>query len=114
MNPCLARCRSPAQELWSLALLEGGLTRAAADRGRGWARYRSHTTADGLEELPACRRHVLEVLRQSIEDGVVTTAHVLAGIMAHTPPNCCKRRACSRLRATQNLKKGFTCTPANP
>jgi hypothetical protein len=75
---------------------------------------RSPTTADGLEELPECRRHLLEVLRQSNEEGIVTTAHVLAGFMAQAPPNCCKSRACSRLRATQNLKKGFTCTPANP
>jgi len=52
------------------------------------------------------------VLRQSIEEGVVTIAHVLAVIMAHIPPNCCKSCACSRLSATQNLKKGFTCTPA--
>jgi hypothetical protein len=54
------------------------------------------------------------MLHQSIENGVVTTAHVLAGIMAHTPPHCLKSRTCSRLKATQNLKKGFTCTPANP
>jgi magnesium chelatase family protein len=67
-----------------------------------------------LDERPEFRRHVLEVLRQSIEDGVVTTAHVLVGIMAHTLPNWFKSHACSRLRPTQNLKTGFTCTPANP
>jgi hypothetical protein len=61
---------------------------------------------------PGAQAPRLEVLCQSIEDGVVTTAHVLAGIMAHTPPNCFKSRACSRLRATQNLRKGFICTPA--
>jgi magnesium chelatase family protein len=27
-----------------------------------------------LDELPACRRHVLEVWRQPLEDGVVTIA----------------------------------------
>ena len=63
---------------------------------------------------PEFRRHILEVLRQPIEDGVVTTAHVLAGIMAHTPRNCLKRCVCSRLRAAQKPEKRFTCTPANP
>jgi magnesium chelatase family protein len=35
-----------------------------------------------LDELPECRRQVLEVLRQPIEEGVVTIAHVLAGVMS--------------------------------
>jgi magnesium chelatase family protein len=30
-----------------------------------------------LDELPACRRHVLEVLRQPLEDGVVTIARTV-------------------------------------
>ena len=55
----------------------GGLTRAAADRGRVRARCHSHTTAYGLEELPECRRQVLNVLRQPLEKSMMTIAHTL-------------------------------------
>jgi hypothetical protein len=53
-------------------------------------------------------------LRLPLDEAVATIAHVLVGSMAPTPPICFKSRACSRLKATKNLKKGFTCTPANP
>jgi hypothetical protein len=48
----------------------GGPTRAVADRRRAQAWCRSHTTWYGLKELPECRHHVLEVLRQPFEDGL--------------------------------------------
>jgi magnesium chelatase family protein len=32
-----------------------------------------------LDELPEFRRHVLEVLRQPLEEGVVTIAHISMG-----------------------------------
>jgi magnesium chelatase family protein len=38
-----------------------------------------------LDELPEFRRHVLEVLRQPLDEGVVTIARILVGIML-TPP----------------------------
>jgi len=34
-------------------------------------RCRWHTMAFSFDELPECRRHVLEVLRQPLEDGVI-------------------------------------------
>jgi magnesium chelatase family protein len=34
-----------------------------------------------LDELPECRRHVLEVLRQPLEEGEVTMARVSTGII---------------------------------
>ena len=36
----------------------------------------------------------------------------MAKVEYKTAPDYFKGRACSRLRATQNLKGGFTCTPA--
>jgi hypothetical protein len=50
-----------------------GAGRAAPSGGPGSrpARGRLHTTAYGVEELPACRRHILDVLRQPQEDGVI-------------------------------------------
>jgi hypothetical protein len=41
------------------------------------ARGRLHTTAYGVEELPEFRCHVLEVLRQSLDDRMVTITRVL-------------------------------------
>jgi hypothetical protein len=49
----------------------GGLTRAVADRRRAQAWCRSHTTSYGLKELPECRHHVLEGLRQPSEESLI-------------------------------------------
>jgi Magnesium chelatase, subunit ChlI len=66
-----------------------------------------------LDERPESRRHVLEVLRQPLEESVATIARMLGG-HANIPLDSFKGRACSRLRAAQNPKRGFTCTPAKP
>jgi magnesium chelatase family protein len=66
-----------------------------------------------LDELPEFRRHVLEVLRQSLEEGRVTIARMLVGVKLIPHPTLLKAvLACPRLRATHNLKRGFTCTPS--
>jgi magnesium chelatase family protein len=43
-----------------------------------------------LDELPACRRHVLEVLRQPLKEGVVTIAGALVGTMLIPHPTLLK------------------------
>jgi magnesium chelatase family protein len=43
-----------------------------------------------LDELPEFRRHGLEVLRQPLEEGVVTIARTLMGIMLIPHPTLLK------------------------
>jgi magnesium chelatase family protein len=64
-----------------------------------------------LDELPEFRRHVLEVLRQRLEEGVVTITRMSVGIMLIPRPTFFSGRDGSRFRATYDLKRSFTCTP---
>jgi hypothetical protein len=58
-------CRAPPQTISDVGLIGGGpLPRP----GEG---PRAHHGVHFLDELPECRRHVLEVLRQPLEDGVL-------------------------------------------
>jgi magnesium chelatase family protein len=43
-----------------------------------------------LDERPEFRRHVLKVLRQPLDEGVVTIAHTLVGIMLIPHPTILK------------------------
>jgi hypothetical protein len=53
-------------------------------------------------------------LRLPLDEAVATIARLLARIMLIPHPAVIKGRASSRLKATHNQKRGFTCTPAKP
>jgi hypothetical protein len=97
-------CRAPHHTLSDAGLICGGHVPMPGEVSL------AHNGVRFLDEWPEFRRHVLKVLRQPLEESVVTIARALAGIMP-IPSDSFEGRACSHLRATQNLKRGFTCRP---
>jgi magnesium chelatase family protein len=58
-------CRAPHHTIADMGLIGGG---QGPTPGEG---SRAHNGVLYLDERPECRRHVLEALRQPLEDGVV-------------------------------------------
>ena len=61
-------CRAPHQTIAAVGLIGGGRLPTLGEVSL------AHHGVLFLDELPEFRRHVLEVLRQPLEDGVVTIA----------------------------------------
>jgi magnesium chelatase family protein len=57
-------CRTPPPTISAVGLIGGGHIPMPGEVSR------AHHGMRFLDELPACRRHVLEVLRQPLEEGV--------------------------------------------
>jgi magnesium chelatase family protein len=62
--------RAPHHTISDVGLIGGGPVPMSGDVSL------AHHGVRFLDELPECRRHVLEVLRQSLEEGIVTIARV--------------------------------------
>jgi magnesium chelatase family protein len=63
-------CRAPHHTISDVGLIGGGHVPMPGEVSL------AHHGILFLDERPACRRHVLEVLRYPLEEGVVTVAHV--------------------------------------
>jgi magnesium chelatase family protein len=61
-------CRAPPHTIADVGRIGGGHVPMPGEVSR------AHHGVLLLDELPECRRHVLEVLRQPLEDGVMTIA----------------------------------------
>src|SRR5262245_5041730 len=67
-------CRAPHQTISAAGLIGGGQVPMPGDVSL------AHHGVRFLDAWPECRRHVLEVLRQPLEDGVVTIARMVVGL----------------------------------
>jgi hypothetical protein len=79
-------CRAPQHTISDAGLIGGGHVPMLGEVSL------AHHGVLCLDAWPECRRPVLEVLRQPLEDGVVTIARALAGIMPI--PHRLLRRLC--------------------
>jgi magnesium chelatase family protein len=77
-------CRAPHQTISDVGLIGGGQVPMPGEVSR------AHHGMLFLDELPEFRRHVLEVLRQPLEDGGVTMARMLVGVMLIPHPTLLK------------------------
>jgi magnesium chelatase family protein len=68
-------CRTPHHTISDVGLIGGGHVPLPGEVSL------AHHGRLFLDERPECRRHVLEVLRQPLEEGVVTIASVLERII---------------------------------
>jgi magnesium chelatase family protein len=68
-------CRAPHHPIAAVGLIGGGQVPLSGEVSLAYHGILC------LDALPEFRRHGLEVLRQPLEDGVVTIARLLAGIM---------------------------------
>jgi len=59
-------CRTPHQPISDVGLIGGGQVPAPGEVSR------AHHGVLFLDERPECRRHVLEVLRQPLEEGITS------------------------------------------
>ena len=77
-------CRAPHHTISDAGLIAGGHVPVPGEV------LLAHNGVRFLDELPEFRRHVLEVLRQPLEEGVVTIASTLMGIMLIPHPTILK------------------------
>jgi Magnesium chelatase, subunit ChlI len=72
-------CRAPHHTISDVGLIGGGHVPMPGDVSL------AHHGVRFLDELPEFRRHVLEVLRQPLENGVVTIAHTWGLVRGYMP-----------------------------
>jgi hypothetical protein len=72
-------CRAAHYTIWDVGLIGGSHVPMPGEVSL------AHHGVRYLDERPECRRHVLDVLRQPIEDGMVTIARAWMSVMLHLP-----------------------------
>jgi magnesium chelatase family protein len=98
-------CRAPPQTISDVGLIGGGHIPTPGEVSL------AHHGMLFLDERPECRRHVLEVLRQSLEDGVVTIAWTLMSVIF---PVRGSRRPTISNHATPWRAEGIRLDPFSP